>query len=237
MSSRASGSSGALDNQRVAMRFGIRMAFVWMIVAGVAFVVQRQIAAQLLPLSGAIVGLLQEDFTVSLQLLEDGGCTLIQVTPFLIRPIPLTGDLALRPFVSLAPFTVNVDHALVPLVLLTTAIASWSFSGWREAAVRVALGLAALLPVLALTTPVLLVGMQQIAFVEAAQHHGGNVQQPALLTLMIFMECGGRWLLPLALALACVAGASRICPTPVRTPPSSASASVRGPTEMVFPPV
>ena len=61
------------------MRFGIRMAFVWMIVAGVAFVVQRQIAAQLLPLSGAIVGLLQEDFTVSLQLLEDGGCTLISL--------------------------------------------------------------------------------------------------------------------------------------------------------------
>lgn len=233
----SSGNAGVLDERRSALRFGLRPVLACITVAGATFLAQRWIASHLLPLLGVTVGLLQDDFTVHLQLLGEGVHTAIQATPFLLRPIPLAGDLALRPFVSLAPLTVNVDHALVPLVLLISGLASWPLAGWREAIVRAVFALVALLVVLVLTTPVLLVGMQQAAFVEAAQHHGGNPHEPALFTLMIFMESGGRWLLPLAFALACVTGSMRICSKRVRPIPVNVPAPAVEAARMVFPPV
>ncbi len=237
MNAESSSGPDAHPNRRFALRFGVRALVVWMIVCVAVFIAQRPLTALLLPYFELIVGLLQQDFTASLQLAQDGGQAVIRMTPFLLRPVALTDELALRPFVALAPFPVSVDHALVPLVLLMTGVASWPFAGIREAVVRLWLAIAAVPPVLALGTPVLLVGRQQIAFVEAALRQGAVFHEPGLVTLMIFMESGGRWLLPLVAAFACVVVSQRLCRTPRDASPAKNRTPASGAADLAFPPI
>lgn len=222
-----------LSTRRLSLRFGMRVLLAWAIACAAVFIAQRPLMAALLPFFDVVVGLLQRDFSATLRLVEDKGQAAIQMIPFLLRPVPLTEQLAVRPFITLPPLRVSVDHALVPLALLAAGIASWPFAGLREAVVRVLLAIAVLPLVLGLTTPVLLVGQQQVIFFEASLRRGAGFEQPGLVALMIFMETGGRWLLPLAVAVGCVVASHRIC---VRQPAAApARASVK-PVELVFPP-
>jgi hypothetical protein len=198
-------------NHRSLVRFGIRALLVWVVVSLAMLAAQRSLMALLLPYFDLVIRLLQSDLSPTLRLTEEGGSWLIQMTPFLLRPVGLTDQLALRPFIALEPISVHVDHALVPLVLLITAVASWPFASRIEALVRVLLAAPAVPALLALTTPVLLTGLAQMSIVELALKHGANFHEPGLVTLLIFMESGGRWLLPLALAVACVVASGRIC--------------------------
>lgn len=226
-----------LESRRAALQFGLRALLVWVVVCAIVFLAQRPIATGLLPPFKFMVGLLQQDFTVTLRMQDHGAGTLIEATPFLMRPIRLAGDLALRPFVSLPPLTVNVDHALVPMVLLVTGIASWPFSGRREAIARGVLAVACLAVLMLFATPVLIVGMQQIAFLEAAQQHGAAVHETPLVTLMIFMESGGQWLLPLALAFASLIASNWMFAKRGNGPPRDCVSATSGTVDLAFPPV
>jgi len=97
------------------------------------------------------------------------------------------------------------------VLLLVTGIATWPFAGRREALLRVLLAAVALPVVLALTTPVLLVGRVQMWLVELAVQHRAGFHEPSVVTFMIFMESGGRWLVPLVLAVASTALSYRLC--------------------------
>lgn len=207
-------------NRRFLARLGIRALFAWVVVCSVLLAVRLPLMSMLLAYFDFIIRLLQPDFSPSLRLANEGGSWMIQLFPFLVRPVDLTGQLALRPFIALQPISVHVDHALVPLVLLLTAAASWPVAGRLEALLRMLFTAAALPIVLALTTPVLLAGRAQMSVVELALTQGASFQEPVLVTLLIFMESGGRWLLPLALAVAGVVLAQRICrPAPAPRPP------------------
>lgn len=225
------------ESRRFAMRISVRALFAWMIVCVAVFIAQRPLATMFLPFFEVIVSLLQQDFAASLRLVRDGGHEVIQMTPFLLHPLPLTDEIVLRPFVALPPLSVSVDHALVPLVLLVAGVAGWPLAGSREAAVRVLLTIATLPLVLALGTPVLLVGRQQIVFVEAALRQGAAFHEPGLVTLMIFMESGGRWLLPLAAAVACIAVSLRLCSEPASGLPPNGEAAASNAADLAFPPL
>lgn len=201
-------------NRRFAVRIGARAVLVWMIVGIAALIAQHPLTSLLLPLFESAIDILQQDFTATLLLVQEKGEWVIQMAAYLARPLALTDRVVLPAFAALPPFQVSVDHALVPLVLLLTAVASWPFVSGREAAVRTVLTIAAAPLVLALSTPLLLVGRQQMIFVEAAMRQGASFHEPALVTLMIFMESGGRWLVPLVLAVACIAASRRLCVKP-----------------------
>ena len=205
-------------SRRFLRRLCLRTLLVWALVCLAMLALQRPLMASLLPYVDVIVRLLQSDFVASLRVVEVQGQCLIQLTPLLMRAVPLTNELALKPFVELEPFFVSVNHALVPLVLLIAAVGSWPVASYGEALVRMLLSVAALPLVLALTTPVLLVGRMQMAVVELALEHGATFHEPALVGLLIFMESGGRWLLPLALAVACVVASNRLCIGPKALP-------------------
>jgi len=192
-------------------RLCLRMLAICAVVSVVTVLAQRELMACLLPCFNVIIRLLQSDFVASPRAVEMHNEWMIQMTPFLLRAVSLSDQLALRRFVELPPFFVGVNHALVPLVLLITAVASWPFASSREAAVRALLTLLGLPLVVALTTPLLLVARVQMWIVELALQHGAGSREPALVSAAIFMESGGRWLLPLTVAIACVAVSKRLC--------------------------
>lgn len=61
--------------------------------------------------------------------------------------------------------------------------------------------------VLALTTPFHLVGLIELAVQKAAKANQFPRAAPLTLEWMIFLEGGGRWLLPVVAALLCLSGA------------------------------
>jgi hypothetical protein len=226
---------GTHADRRDLWRLGIRVLLVWMMICTVAYLAQRPLATASLPSFEWVIGLLQQDFSASLKIVDQAGHLSIEMTPYLLRPVPLTEQLALRPYVTLPPSMVNVDHALVPMVLLLTGIAAWPWVRRREMVLRALLTLVVSPLILAIGTPVLLAGRQQIAFLEAALQHGTRVHEPFLVTLMIFMESGGRWLLPLTLAAACVLAARLRWP---KSPDASLDATKPSDSSsLAFPPV
>jgi hypothetical protein len=224
-------------DRHLALHLGARMVFVWVLVCAAVYLAQRPIAAATVPYFEWTIGLLQEDFSASLRIVEHEGHPAIEMRPYLLRPVPLTEQLALRPFITLPPTVVNVDHALVPMVLLLTGVAGWPWARRREAIVRVLLAFAVLPLILAIGTPVLLAGRQQIAFIEAALRHGAKFQEPSLVTFMIFMESGGGWLLPLTAAAVCVLAARLRWPQSPGDPPIRGAAGTAGANHLAFPPI
>lgn len=78
----------------------------------------------------------------------------------------------------------------------------WPLGARRERRRRV-IGAALLLPVMiALTTPVLLLGLVDTVLYPMGFSADGQLR--ALLQPFVFMEMGGRWLLPLVAATLCI---------------------------------
>lgn len=111
-----------------------------------------------------------------------------------LRPLELPGDYFIPALARLGPITFSVDHQLVSLVILATGIAVWPTQSVREALLRAAAAAPLGLVVVVATLPFHLAG-----FVLAELS-----QRSWTISYMIFLEMGGRWLLPIVLAAASV---------------------------------
>jgi hypothetical protein len=224
-----------MADRRLLVRLTLRLALVWLFLASTMLLVSHWFVASALPLLNVAVNLLQDDFSGVLKLTRESGSWAIQMEPLTVRPIPMTDQVELRQFVTLQKYITHVDHTLVPVVLLVTGVLAWPFRTGREIALRLLFTLPALLIVLLLGAPVLLVGQVQMTLVELALRAGAPFHEPWMVWLMVFMESGGRWLLPIAAAVACVASARALL-TPKETVPRPSSVPSGGqPT--AFPPV
>jgi len=204
-------STDASFSSRSAIRLCLRALVVWVCASAAMLPAQRALAEAVLPYFDFVSRLLQSGFVASLHIVEIKGQWMVEATPLLLQAVPLGDQAALRQFIELPPFLVEVNHALGPPVLLIAASTAWPSSGWRELVLRLLLDVAALPLLLALTTPLLMVGQVQMWILELAAQHGARLHEPAPVTAMIFMECGGRWLLPLGLAVVAVALSQRLC--------------------------
>jgi hypothetical protein len=89
-------------------------------------------------------------------------------------------------------------------------------------------------------TALLLVGQADIAIIRWARHWSVHLDTPATVHLMIFMEMGGCWLLPLVAGVACVRAAEHIVFGAHRRTAAELARSGRPavlPMQTVFPPV
>jgi hypothetical protein len=118
--------------------------------------------------------------------------------------IPVGRDAYLPPATRLGPVSISLVHTLVPLALLLTALAAWPCAARREAMCRFAIAFPAILVVVFATVPLHLAALLE-AYVDAHRLADGDV--PVALPVvegMLFLEAGGRWLIPLVVATACV---------------------------------
>jgi hypothetical protein len=225
--------------QRFFLLVSLRLAIVWVVLTALVLTAGRQLTQATLPLLDLAVNVMQDDFTATLAVVRQNADWAIQMQPLTVRPIAMTDRVRLRRFLSLQPYWTHVDHTLVPVVLLLTGVLAWPLRTLRELGVRLLLGVPALLAVIVLSAPVLLIGQVQLTLMQLATRAGAASHEPWMVTLMIFMESGGRWLLPIAAAVACIAGARAwFGPPPPAVPPAPAApprADPSGPP--AFPPV
>jgi hypothetical protein len=227
-----------MADQRPLLRLTLRLALAWLVLSASTLAMSHSIVTLVLPLLEVAVNVLQADFNAALKLTRETGSWAIQMQPLTVRPIPMTNEIQLREFVSLQKYITHVDHTLVPVVLLLTGVAAWPFRQSREMAVRLLLAVPALIVVAVMGAPVLLIGQVQITLVELALRAGAKFSEPWMVTLMVFMESGGRWLLPIAAAIACITISRWIFAPPAASQaPSLTRPVVEGVEDPVFPPV
>jgi hypothetical protein len=191
-------------DRRLLLRLTLRLAVAWLVLASAMLALSQWLLASVLPLLDVAVNLLQDDFSAVLKLSRESGSWLVHMEPLTVRPIPMTDQVQLRQFITLQKYVTHVDHTLVPVVLLLTGVLASPFRNTRELALRLLLTLPALLIVLILGAPVLLIGQVQMTLVELAVRAGARFHEPWMVWLTVFMESGGRWLLPTAAAIACI---------------------------------
>ena len=124
------------------------------------------------------------------------------MTAYVTRPIYVQEEIAI-PRGTFIDISIDALHALVPFIILFTALAAWPVASWRQRARLSAAGLAAALAVSVLTTPALLAGRFDLMLIDHAARAGVKYDPPGIVYWMIFCESGGLWLLPLLAAPLC----------------------------------
>jgi hypothetical protein len=190
---------------RSALRLSLRVLLTWAGLAVVLLFGGRVLLTAMLPLFNVFIDLMQPDFVPSLEIVPDADGWVVRLRPLIAKAIAVGPGTIIPPGARLDWFSTSVDHTLVPILLFLTALLSWPTTGTREWGLRVLTGLPALIVVLLLSAPILLIGRVQMWVTELAVRNGAAFHEPALVTFMIFMESGGRWLVPLVAAAACIA--------------------------------
>jgi len=193
---------------------------VWALLCVATIGFGRQALALALPLFDRMIAVLQGDFAASVEIAQDGTAQdgkvpdakpkdskawVLRMQPTLVRPAQLNAELAMPAGTRLRWFVTHVDHTLVPPLLFLMVLLGWPADSRAELRIRLLSALPMLLLILALTAPVQLVGQVQMVQAELAALAGEPRGEPPLVTLMVFMESGGRWLLPLVAGILCIA--------------------------------
>lgn len=194
----------ALPPRRL-LNLSVRLLVVWSVLCALAIGFGRQAAALALPLFDRVIDGVQGEFTASAEIAQDQGAWVLRIQPLLVRPVSLNAGLAMPGGTRLRWFVTHVDHTLVPPLLFLMVLLAWPAGRWRELALRLVVAAPLLLLIVALTAPILLVGQVQMVVADLAGLAGDARREPPLVTLMVFMESGGRWLLPLAGGVLCIA--------------------------------
>jgi hypothetical protein len=161
----------------------------------------------LLPTFAKVFSLARPGFQAFFQLSANGSDEIITAASRTTALFELAPGHALPPLTPVDTVWMELVHALVPAVIFLTGLLAWPLMSRREIFWRIGLGLAGLFLVLCLTTPLYLAGRVEMLLMEAAAEIQGVPPAPfqsPLILWAIFTEMGGRWLLPIVMAIACV---------------------------------
>jgi hypothetical protein len=183
-------------------RLALRVLLAWLALAAAALWTGRTAVDLLLPLIATVGESLSAEFSASyLWAADDPHMLLLRAQ--LLDPSPATLALGLRAGQAIETGT-NLEHVLVPPVLVLTALLAWPARDLRQRLLLLVLAAPAAVLSLLLTTPLLLAGKIEVLLLERAAGMG-LARTPSWVThWMLFTEGGGRWLLALVLALVCV---------------------------------
>jgi hypothetical protein len=188
-----------------------RLAGAWALLSIAGLVAGAPLLRALLPWFEPICAALLPGFSATLRVVERSPDTVIVLSLHALEAIRVGAQVVVPPLERLEAST-TLLHNLVPPVLLFTALAALPARGWRERLTLFALGVPAAALVLALTTPFHLAGLVETSFQDAAASLGVPRPTPWTLNWMLFLEGGGRWLLPLLAAVGCLGVAQRLRP-------------------------
>ncbi len=192
-----------------------RLAGAWVLLSIAGMATGAPVFRAVLPWLEPICSALLPGFAPSLRVAARAPDTLIVLSLHALEAIRLGAHVVVQPYERLEA-SMTLLHNLVPPVLLFAALAALPARGWRGRLALFALGLPAAALVIALTTPFHLAGLVETSFQEAAAALGTPRPVPWTLRWMLFLEGGGRWLLPLVVALGCAAVARWVADDPRR---------------------
>lgn len=186
------------------VRIALRIACVGVTLGAATGLLAPLLARLLIPLFQIALDLMQPQISTAMAVVNVQGQWMIELRPMTLETIALFGDKVLAPFVRLDPIRTHVDHSLLPLLLLATMVCAWPAHGVRERIERLVWAVAAALALTFATVPLYLAGRFDLEVARFIANNGGGMHRRPLVEAMVFMESGGRWLLPLLLAAVCI---------------------------------
>lgn len=182
-------------------KFFLRILGAWFVASMLGIFFGEAVFEALIPLLEFVIGHAQSDFIPHLDIYNHGGTKVLRMTVSLAKPLILTPNITAPGGPIQGSIITNLDHCMVPLVILTTSLIGWPIhSGIRETVLRLICGLGGCLTVIFLTTPLFLVARVQMVFIKYLMRTNEHPEQPFLITWAIFTESGGRWLIPIVLS-------------------------------------
>jgi hypothetical protein len=184
------------------LKISLRAFLAWSLLSVAGFIFVRPIMAELSPMMESVIDSMQSDFTAQLSIVDVRGAPTITMSCTATRELRLPGG-RIVPFLrSYQCAATDAVHALVPIVIFLVTVVSWPIGRRAEVMGRLLSSFVLLPCIVAATTPMLLLGLVN-AVLNPASFSAGS-QLTVLLQPFVFMEMGGRWLLPLVAALLCV---------------------------------
>jgi hypothetical protein len=183
----------------------IRLAACWLLLCWAGHFFGKQMVLACLPLFEVVIDLVQSDFAPALDVVGFRAGAELRMSAILLRNVPLDHTRYLETASHIDYTTMNVFHVLVPAVLLLGILGAWPIRTVKDLAMRVVFGALALIGVLGMTTAFTLAGRFKIWLVEATIGSPAPVHEDWLVQWVMFSELGGRWLIPIAIGIACVA--------------------------------
>lgn len=157
-----------------------------------------------LPLLDFVAAAVWPQFVGPIEIAGAGSAAEVRRAVASLHAIEVAGPLTVPAMTRLDAARTPLAHALLPAVIALATLAAWPLAGRRDLVRRIVLAGPLVVLLLALTLPFTLMGLVEIAIAELRAAHGTPVPRAWEISYLVFLEAGGRWLLPLALALACV---------------------------------
>jgi hypothetical protein len=190
------------------LKISLRLLAAWLTLSALGFLFGKEIISPLLPFISWVVGLIEPGISPLVTVQPHQANEIIHLSATTLRSLEVSKSLLIPEGLRLTAAG-SLAHALVPLVILWTLVVAWPMATARERISLLLLTLPATLITVALTTPFLLVGRMEIMLSEMAFQRGEQRQEPLVLTWLLFTEGGGRWLLPIIMAVSCILIARR----------------------------
>ena len=190
-------------------RICLRLALAWAGLSLLGLATGEHLVSFLLPFFSDIINAMSSSYVHSLNTVEQNGTPLIEIKATLVEPIRAASTIVIPPGKSFSA-TVYTWHVLVPVIIIYSLLIAWPVTYFRQRLQILLLGILTAMLLLAFTIPALLAGHIEAQLISLIQKVGGHPDVPFILDWVIFVELGGRWLLPIIGATGCVALSSSI---------------------------
>jgi hypothetical protein len=193
-------------NQRELIALTLRGLVAWLFLSAVVGYYGEYLAKGLLPLINMVIMLMTSEISPSLKVIKPTQSQLdysIELSAWVLHPVYLNASLGIPTGTELKA-SVQVLHALVPLVIELSILLVWPVQRWTQRFLLIVFGLLTAVLVVIATLPAHLLGMLEMSFQEAAVSGENPRPVPWFVEWMVFCEMGGRWLLAIAAAWCCV---------------------------------
>lgn len=177
--------------------------FIWVALSILFYFIGPYIIHFLLPFFSFILNFMSDNHVSVLSINTIDGNQAIQAVTTTIRTIQFTDNLILSPGFQVQPIT-NVIHNLVPLVIFYSVVLAWPGMILKERIILCLLGVPVSFIMLSILIPTILAGHIESQLLSSAEAQLGRMlETPFIMKLVVFMETGGRWLMPLIMLVLC----------------------------------
>lgn len=172
-----------------------RLILAWLLLSACILFQGERLTRPLLPFVSYVISMIQSDYRAILKINSDEP-GLIQMQATTRRSIPSIIAAEERLITG-----THITHALVPLMIFFSILWSWPVENYQKRVVLLLLGVPLSFSIVALTVPFQLSGNVELLFQHFAEYYKVKKESTFILSWFIFLEVGGRWLLPIVLAV------------------------------------
>lgn len=184
-------------NKKTWAVLSLRLLLSWLGVVGLFLYFDETIVNLFLPMVKFIIEALRPNFDVMLNITSHDKGALIQATFLSTGPIQVAQTQLMPVGVKISAGTF-VLHSMVPLIILATGVLAYPVKSIKERVYIILLSCPFFAFLFAITTPYLLLAHIEMTFHNTAQKYGQLPNDTIVIPWTLFLEGGGRWLLPIS---------------------------------------